>query len=168
MLQQARGTPADEEKLSKLLGDKLDSHELKGVVAALHFILTSAARHDVAEEALALELQQLGLPKEHTDALVAALRDGRAALQAHLAATSLRLPRLESLRWRVHTDASDDARALELVLGVRDQPLPTAVGPDAETPLRPLSVRLNPDTLALLHAELRTARDAVEAASSAT
>ena len=177
VLQQARGEPADEAKLAKLLGDKLEPHEIKGVVAALHFILTCSARYDVAEEALALELQQLGLPKEHSEALVAALRDGRAAVQQHLANTSLCLPRLESLRWRVHAigaaspdDATDhdeaaaqvDAHALELLLGVRDQPAPTAANAEPP-PLRPLGFRLDADTLALLQAELRTAKEAVEA-----
>ena len=161
------GQTADEEKLQKLAGgDKLATDELKGVVAALHFILTCSARYDVAEETLALELQQLGLPKEHTEALVAALRDGRAPLQAHLADASLRLARLESLRWRVHAaDASDPtkgAHSVELRLGVRDQPAPTA-SLDAPPALRALGFRVDPDTLALLQAELRAARDAVEA-----
>lgn len=165
VLTQARGQPADEEKLAKLLGDKLEAHERKGIVAALHFILTSSARYDVAEDALALELQQLGLPKEHTEALCAALRDGRAALQEHFADVSLRMPRLESLRWRVHADASDaagGAHAVELLLGVRDQPPPTSSA-SSTPPVRPLGFRVDADTLTLLQAELRTAREAIEA-----
>ena len=166
VMQQARGVAADEERLAKLLGDKLERHEIKGVIAALHFILTSSARYNVAEEALALELQQLGLPKEHTEALVVALRDGRSSLQEHLAEASLRLPSLESLRWRVHADPSGEdsrAHAVELLLGVRDHPSPTAVSA-APIPLRPLGFRCDADTLVLLQAELRAAKETIEAA----
>ena len=172
------GQTADEEKLQKLAGgDKLATDELKGVVAALHFILTCSARYDVAEETLALELQQLGLPKEHTEALVAALKDGKAPLQRHLAGASLKLASLESMRWRAHAaeDASSSAdgeeetaavpATVEFMLGVRDQPPPTSANSSAEPPpLRPVSFRVDADQLALLHAELRAARDAMEAA----
>ena len=134
---------------------------MKGVVAALHFILGCSARYDVTEEALALELQQLGLPKEHTEALVASLRDGRATLQSHFAETSLRLPRLEALRYRVHEDdGTARAHTTELYLSLRDQVLP---GASAPAPARNLSFRVDADTLTLLHAELQSAREAVEA-----
>ena len=170
VLGHARGAaPADEEKLAKLLGDKLEVHETKGVVATLHFILTSSARYDVGEETLANELQQLGLPREHTEALVAVLRDGRPGLREHLAATSLRMPRLESLRWRVHpADAEDEpsAPSVELLLGVRDQMRPTAAAGAEPPPLRPLGFRLNADTLTLLNAELRTAKEKLETVTS--
>ena len=54
-----------EDKVGKLLGEsKLDEAGVKAVVAAVQFILSAAARHDVAEEVLAQELQQLGLPRE--------------------------------------------------------------------------------------------------------
>ena len=45
-------------RLHKLLlaDGKLEPHEAKGVVAALHLILTSGARFDVADDALTLEL----------------------------------------------------------------------------------------------------------------
>lgn len=163
VLQQSRGEAIDQQKVSKLLGDgKLETHEVKGVVAALHFILTSSARHDVPEDALALELQQLGLPKEHTEGLVAALRDGRASLQSRLADASLRLPRLAALRWRVHEDESSTrAHAVELHLGLQPQvPLDATSTPAAP---HSFSFRVDAGTLTLLHSELKAARDGVEA-----
>ena len=102
VVQQALGMDAPPEKAEKLLGDaKLEPPDIKAVVSALHFILCSAARYDVPEDTLAFELQQLGLPREHTEALTHALREGRAALQQHFAACSLQLPRLSSLAWQV-------------------------------------------------------------------
>lgn len=162
VMQQSRGEEVEQQKIVKLIGDgKLEEYEMKGVVAALHFILGCSARYDVTEEALALELQQLGLPKEHTEALVASLRDGRATLQSHFAETSLRLPRLEALRYRVHEDdGTARAHTAELYLSLRDQVLP---GASAPAPARNLSFRVDADTLTLLHAELQSAREAVEA-----
>lgn len=162
VMQQSRGEEVEQQKIVKLIGDgKLEKYEMKGVVAALHFILGCSARYDVTEEALALELQQLGLPKEHTEALVASLRDGRATLQSHFAETSLRLPRLEALRYRVHEDdGTARAHTAELYLSLRDQVLP---GASAPAPARNLSFRVDADTLTLLHAELQSAREAVEA-----
>jgi hypothetical protein len=169
VMQQARGESIDQNKIPKLLGDgKFETHEVKGVVAALHFILQSSARYNVEEEALALELQQLGLPKEHTEALVGALRDGRAALQQHLADASLRLGKLEALRWRVHEDAgSARAHSVQLHLGVLEQPHQGGPGDASAPALRSLDFRVDADTLALLQAELRAAKEAVEAISPA-
>ena len=165
VLQQACGEKVDEQKLSKLTGDgKLDTHEVKGIVASLHFILSSSARYSVEEEVLALELQQLGLPKEHTEALVATLREGLVRLKSHLAASSLRLPKIESLRWNVEEDTGPTrAHSVELQVALRGQPTPST--PKAP-PLRTLGFRLSADMLTLLQAELKAARDLLPASNS--
>lgn len=168
VLTQARGAAADQAKVAKLLGDgNLDTHEVKGVVAALHFILVSAARYDVAEEVLSEELQQLGLPKEHAEALASAFKDGRAPVQQHLRQTSLRLPALDALRWRVHEDVNvGRAHAVEMLLDVTPQQKPAggdaggggdAAGGAAAS--RALSFRVDAETLGLLCAELKAARE---------
>ena len=163
VLQQASGATIDEAKFNKLVSDgKLESHEAKGIVATLHFILSSSARYNVPEETLELELQQLGLPKEHTEALVAALRDGRAPLHQHLAEVSLRLPKLEGLQWRVAEDAgAARAHAVDMQLTLRGQAALGASEPPAE---RMVAMRLSADTLSLLQAELMKARDLCPAA----
>ena len=163
LLQQSSGGAVDEQKLAKLLGDgKLDTHEVKGVVASLHFILSSSVRYDVAEDTLANELQQLGLPKEHTEALVGTLRDGRAQLQQHLAGSSLRLPKLEGLLWRVVEDpGAARAHAAEVQLTVRAQAVLGAREPPAA---RTIELRLSADNVSLLHAELLKARELCPAA----
>ena len=40
-----------------------DMGDIKGSIACLSFILSSAAKHNVDDESLSNELQQLGLPK---------------------------------------------------------------------------------------------------------
>uniref|UniRef100_A0A3B1ITH5 COMM domain containing 4 n=1 Tax=Astyanax mexicanus TaxID=7994 RepID=A0A3B1ITH5_ASTMX len=90
------------EKVSKLTSDaKFESGDIKASVAVLSFILSSAAKHDVDGESLSSELQQLGLPKEHTTGLCKSYEDKHAALQQKLKESSLRLGRLEVVNWRV-------------------------------------------------------------------
>ena len=161
VLQQARGDAVDQQKVVKLLGDgKFETHEIKGVMAALHFILISSARFDVPDDSLASELQQLGLPKEHTDALVSALKDGRTPLQAHLAEASLHLPKVEALHWRLHEDGSHTrAHTVELHVALRDQRAPGGTEPEP----RALNLFVDVDTLKRLQLDLRAARDGIEA-----
>lgn len=92
----------DYDKVEKLTSDaKFEIGDIKASIAVLSFILTSAAKHDVDSESLSSELQQLGLPKEHTTGLCKAYEDKHTALQDKLRESSLRLGRLESVSWRV-------------------------------------------------------------------
>ncbi|CAL8325235.1 COMM domain-containing protein 4 [Gadus morhua] len=92
----------DYEKVSKLTADaKFESGDIKASVAVLSFILSSAAKHNVESESLSSELQQLGLPKEHTSGLCKSYEDKHSALQDKLREKSLRLSRLNSVSWRV-------------------------------------------------------------------
>ncbi|KTG46554.1 hypothetical protein cypCar_00011429 [Cyprinus carpio] len=92
----------DYDKVSKLTSDaKFESGDIKASIAVLSFILSSAAKHDVDSDSLSSELQQLGLPKEHTTGLCKSYEDKHSALQEKLREISLRLGRLEAVNWRV-------------------------------------------------------------------
>ncbi|XP_051979191.1 COMM domain-containing protein 4-like [Xyrauchen texanus] len=92
----------DYDKISKLTSDaKFESGDVKASIAVLSFILSNAAKHDVDSESLSSELQQLGLPKEHTTGLCKSYEDKHNALQEKLRESSLRLGRLEAVNWRV-------------------------------------------------------------------
>ncbi|XP_058622785.1 COMM domain-containing protein 4 isoform X1 [Onychostoma macrolepis] len=92
----------DYDKVSKLTSDaKFESGDIKASIAVLSFILASAAKHDVDSESLSSELQQLGLPKEHTTGLCKSYEEKHIALQEKLRESSLRLGRLEAVNWRV-------------------------------------------------------------------
>ncbi|XP_034032332.1 COMM domain-containing protein 4 [Thalassophryne amazonica] len=96
------GEGIDYDKISKITADaKFESGDIKASVAVLSFIFCSAAKHDVDSESLSSELQQLGLPKEHTTGLCKSYEDKHAALQDKLRKMSLRLGRLEAVSWRV-------------------------------------------------------------------
>jgi hypothetical protein len=74
---------------------------MQGAMAALHFILTSAAKHDVDEMSLVQEIQQLGLPQENAGIIGVEYGDCKVALQHRLASDSYRLSRVLDTNWRV-------------------------------------------------------------------
>ncbi|XP_065184521.1 COMM domain-containing protein 4-like [Sycon ciliatum] len=102
VIQDLLGKAIDYEKVFKLTGDaKYEPSDVKASIAALHFIISNAGKYAVASEVLSSELQQLGLPKEHSSALCRAYGDNLTKLQDHFAAISLRLGSLKQLDWRV-------------------------------------------------------------------
>uniref|UniRef100_A0A7S1UFS0 COMM domain-containing protein n=1 Tax=Phaeomonas parva TaxID=124430 RepID=A0A7S1UFS0_9STRA len=95
----------DHEKVLKLTKDTLyvddGASDLKGALAALDFIITSAAKYNVEDSTLLQEVQQLGLPKENSEALSRQYRAAREELRERLAARSYRVNKLVGLDWRV-------------------------------------------------------------------
>jgi len=75
--------------------------EVKASIAALSFIITNGAKYDVEAATLSNELQQLGLPKEHAEALCRALTENKDSLRAKFHAQTLRVNQVESVDWRV-------------------------------------------------------------------
>ncbi|ESP02680.1 hypothetical protein LOTGIDRAFT_138080, partial [Lottia gigantea] len=102
VLKDLLGTDIDYDKVSKLTSDaKFETGDVKASIAVLSFILTSAAKYNVDGETLSNELQQLGLPKEHSTSLCKSYSDALEKLKEHLQQQSLRLSHLDSVQWRV-------------------------------------------------------------------
>lgn len=92
----------DYDKVYKITADaKFEEGDVKASIAALHFILSSAAKYSVDGESLSNELQQLGLPKEHTTTVSKTYGDNLNKLQDQFRKESLRLSQLEGVDWRV-------------------------------------------------------------------
>ena len=106
--------------------------EVKGSVAAVHFMVTSAAKHDVDESSLVQEIQQLGLPKESADVVGRHYRDNKDALRTQLADESFRLSRVVGVDWRV-----------DAVLAVSSSSPSSSVGDDSGAVVH---LRLRTDT----------------------
>lgn len=64
-------------------------------------MLTNAAKFDVDEKSLILEIQQLGLPKENSDAIARQYRDAKDMLRSKFAEDSYRVSKLVSADWRM-------------------------------------------------------------------
>ena len=79
-------------KLCKGAGDGGTTEaEAESVLAVLHHVLASAAKFDVETKILSVELQQLGLPREHSDAITRPYNEGRAALREAAKGATLKL-----------------------------------------------------------------------------
>ena len=92
----------DYEKVAKLTRETFaDSGDIKAAVAALHFILFNSAKYNVPEETVVLEVSQLGLPKENSDALGRPYRENKEALRDALASQAYSHSRLLNMDWRI-------------------------------------------------------------------
>ncbi|PSN46263.1 COMM domain-containing protein 4 [Blattella germanica] len=115
------GEKIDYERITKLTADaKFEPGEVKACTAAIIFILATSARHGVDGETLSSELQQLGLPREHSLSLCRVYSDHLTSISDHLRKKSLRLSHLKDAQWRVDTVLMDDNTVVpELRLGLQ-------------------------------------------------
>jgi len=92
----------DYAKVEKLTSDaKYELGDIKATIAALSFILSSAARYTVDGDSLANELQQLGLPKEHSVSFCKLYGENLSKLQESFHEKTLKLDGISNLEWRV-------------------------------------------------------------------
>ena len=66
----------------------------QGSTAALHFIFSSAAKHDVSDTSLIQEMQQLGLPQDNATVIGAEYSQNKNVLRAKLFEDSYRLSQI--------------------------------------------------------------------------
>ncbi len=86
----------------KIAADNTDGvNDIKGAIAAVHFMITSAAKYDVEERVLIQEIQQLGLPKENSETICKQYRETKDTLRSKLEETSYRISKLISTDWRL-------------------------------------------------------------------
>ncbi|KAL0233005.1 hypothetical protein GEMRC1_011752 [Eukaryota sp. GEM-RC1] len=96
------GSQIDYSKIPTLVGKfNFSESDIRASLAALSFILQSAAQFNVSHDVLLRELQQLGLPIETCGSLSRSFRDKGDLIKARIAEHSLRLPQLSSSRFRV-------------------------------------------------------------------
>ena len=99
----------DHDKLTKLTSDaKFSVADIQATIAALNFILTSAAKYDCDVESVINELQQLGLPKEHSTTIGKVFGERKVVLRDCLQQKSLKISgEMQIANWSVqHVAAS--------------------------------------------------------------
>jgi COMM domain containing 4 len=169
-----RGTYNDE-KLLKLAADNTSDglSDIKGAVAAVHFMVVNAAKYDVDDVSLCTEIQQLGLPKENAEAIARQFSEHKEGLRGIFSSESYRTNRLLNTDWRldqVIASSRSDTKAGPLVhikmlidsqpqasSGAQQQDLRIADGKRVQEEAFEVSV----GKLDVLIHELSTARDAV-------
>lgn len=81
----------EKEKLEKLANDtKLESNDIKACVSLLEFVLKCSVKYNCNGEILSSELQQLGLPKEHSTSICKVYEDIQLKLENCLKNSSLK------------------------------------------------------------------------------
>lgn len=84
--------PIDEKKFALAFGGSID--DSKSAYSCVRFLLLSAVRFGVVKDVFAIELQQLGLPREHSLALGKVLDENSATLREHLKSKSMTINEL--------------------------------------------------------------------------
>lgn len=145
----------DVEKIEKLCADaKFEWSDTKAAIAALHFVVTNAAKHAVRTEELSDEVQQLGLPKEHATGLSKVYSDHSPAIRRRLTEKSLVLNSLEKVDWRVDYVLSTSA---EPEIGKPEVHLRLDVRDAESQKVTPLGFTMDPERCRLLLHELSAA-----------
>ncbi|KAG5679145.1 hypothetical protein PVAND_008736 [Polypedilum vanderplanki] len=86
----------DETKYLETFEGKID--DLKSAYACIRFLLLSAVRFGATKDVFSIELQQLGLPREHSLALGKVLDDKFDALKEYLKSKSLKINELNDVK----------------------------------------------------------------------
>eukprot|EP00478_Filoreta_tenera_P002263 GABV01002327.1.p1 GENE.GABV01002327.1~~GABV01002327.1.p1 ORF type:complete len:214 (-),score=54.88 GABV01002327.1:33-674(-) len=171
------GQGTNQDKIIKLttaqrLNFTLD--EVKAIVALLHFILSSAAKYNVEPDILSKELQQLGLPKDISRAIVRSYASSLAQLRDFFRNRTLSMKRVKDVHWRVDyilgSAAMPDLNMGTVRLVLSSQKQTDKSSPAAATeqsiPSPPIvATEMTVETFRMLYAELRQAKALMESMS---
>ena len=158
---------------------------LKETMAAVHFIISTAAKHDVDDLSLIQEIQQLGLPQESAIVIGTVFMENKEALKARLRKETCRLSRVLRTDWHVESNAlATDAETkcsiqLRILLDTEPMRGPLFTGPgsgsDADPAnrtlsktgeehnrLKDLAFNITPEKLDLLILELTQAKSIMD------
>lgn len=155
------GEEIDFRKVEKITVDaKYEQGDAKASVAGIRFIISSAAKHDVDEETLSSELQQLGLPKEHAAALCKTYEGKLSTLREEFKKQSMRRSaRLEEISCEVDQNNSEQDGNQETYVKINMK-----LGAGNGTAERK-TLRITPDKLRILLHELKSAQGMMTKAS---
>lgn len=90
----------------------------KAAFACIRFLLISAARFNTESSIFGTELQQLGLPKDHTTAMCRVLDDYVTQIRAKLRQSSLTINELEGVTRSVPENTID---CIQLQIGIKNE-----------------------------------------------
>lgn len=90
--------PVDEQKFAEVFGGSID--DSKSAFSCVRFLLLSAVRFNISKDVFSIELQQLGLPREHSLALGKVLDEHSASLREHLKGKSLTMNELSDVKFK--------------------------------------------------------------------
>eukprot|EP01036_Dinobryon_divergens_P027365 gene27363-36130_t len=153
----------DCEKILLLASETVDGlSDIKGSIAALHFMVTSAAKYDLAEGFFVQEILQLGMPKENADVVASLYRRSKDDLRLHFSESRHLHHRLASTDWRVDriiTSASPYLIHLNLTI---DAPPSLSSSQETNPSSKIIAFQLDNSKLDLMISELSKAQKLME------
>uniref|UniRef100_A0A1L8DC73 COMM domain-containing protein n=1 Tax=Nyssomyia neivai TaxID=330878 RepID=A0A1L8DC73_9DIPT len=148
------GEDIPEEKLFEIMSaNKMDVRSARSAFSCLRFMITSAVRHNTPPAIFEAELQQLGLPKEHSAAICRTLGEYSEKLQAFLDSQCLSVNELGDVDC-VPSDTLPDC--VNLHLGIENEIINGMPQKTQHT------VTIHKSQLPILIQELKAARDVME------
>ena len=151
------------EKVLKLASNDAEGlSNIKGITAAVRFILTNAARYDLDETSLTQEIQQLGLPKENAEAITKLYREHKDGLREVLSMKSYRMSRFVGADWRVdQVIASSEADEAESFfhLNVKMDRSPHETDTNKKKMAKEVAFEMTVDQMDLFIHEMQLAKD---------
>lgn len=106
--------PIDEDKFADAFGGSVD--DSKSAHLCVRFLLLSAVRFNIGKDIFAIELQQLGLPREHSLALGKVLEENSATLKEFLKSKSLNVNELIDVKCK----ESDGIDCIKLQMEIKN------------------------------------------------
>lgn len=103
IIQQLTGKGVNYEKITTLTTSKRiqwSQGDIKSLIAALHFIISSSAKYEVEVDVLPQELEQLGLPRDICKAIVKEYTAHAIVIREYLTQQILHLPQVQEAQWR--------------------------------------------------------------------
>lgn len=104
----------DEVKFADVFGGSVD--DSKSAHLCVRFLLLSAVRFSIGKDIFAIELQQLGLPREHSLALGKVLEENSASLKEYLKSESLTINELTDVKCK----ESDGIDCVKLQMNIKN------------------------------------------------
>uniref|UniRef100_A0A1A9VHP2 COMM domain-containing protein n=1 Tax=Glossina austeni TaxID=7395 RepID=A0A1A9VHP2_GLOAU len=86
----------------------------KSAIACIHLLLNNAARHSVTESVFNEEIQQLGLPKQHAEAMCRVLSNHATVIRQRLIDKAFRINELSTVQHLPSVDAGINCSTFEL------------------------------------------------------
>ena len=91
----------DYEAVENITEGRAEDSDVKALMAAVHYILSNAAKYGVAEGTVNTEIQQLGLPRETSSLVTNVYKESLVDITEALKRETLSLPSVGTLQWRV-------------------------------------------------------------------
>ena len=136
--------------------------DIKGTVAAIHFMISNATKYDVDEVSLSQEIQQLGLPKANADVISQCFRENKDILRNKLSEESYRVSKVLSSGWRIdQIIASSDEIDSECTAHIKLE-VDTKPEDEGMAGVENIAFELSEDKLNLMVQELSTAQKLLE------